>query len=105
MSIGWQHGEGLVTFKYHGLPGSRLKYMRRIVENYFGMLGTRKYDHVIAQFETAEEKMICESLFYWINDESHSIPDDLYIDSYSDSIEKYKAVFHRVFMAMRRITT
>ena len=73
--------------------------MRRIIENYFGMLGTRKYDHVIAQFETAEEKMICESLFYWINDGSHSIPDDLYIDSYSDSVEKYKAVFRRVFIA------
>lgn len=24
---GWQHGEALVTFKYHGLLGNRLKYL------------------------------------------------------------------------------
>ena len=71
--------------------------MRRIIENYFGMLGNRKYDNIKKKFQTIEEQQICESLFYWINDGSHSIPDDLYIDSYSDSIEKYKAVFKEVF--------
>lgn len=71
--------------------------MRRIIENYFGMLGNRKYDHIKKAFQTVEEQQICESLFYWINDGSHSIPDDLYIDSYSDSIEKYKKVFKDVF--------
>ena len=73
--------------------------MRRIIENYFGMLGTKKYDYIVDKFETAEEKMICDSLFYWINDGSHSIPDDLYIDSYSDSVDKYKEIFRRVFVA------
>ena len=72
--------------------------MRRIIENYFGMLGNRKYDHIKKKFQTIEEQQICESLFYWINDGSHSIPDDLYIDSYSDSIEKYKKVFKEVFV-------
>ena len=72
--------------------------MRRIIENYFGMLGNRKYDHIKKKFQTIEEQRICESLFYWINDGSHSIPDDLYIDSYSDSIEKYKKVFKDVFL-------
>lgn len=71
--------------------------MRRIIENYFGMLGNRKYDDIKKKFQTIEEQQICESLFYWINDGSHSIPDDLYIDSYSDSIEKYKTVFKAVF--------
>ena len=71
--------------------------MRRIIENYFGMLGNRKYDYIKKEFQTIEEQQICESLFYWINDGSHSIPDDLFIDSYSDSIEKYKAVFKEVF--------
>lgn len=71
--------------------------MRRIIENYFGMLGNRKYDYIKKRFQTVEEQQICESLFYWINDGSHSIPDDLYIDSYSDSIEKYKTVFKEVF--------
>ena len=73
--------------------------MRRIIENYFGLLGTKKYDYIVDKFETAEEKMICDSLFYWINDGSHSIPDDLYIDSYSDSVDKYKDIFRRVFVA------
>lgn len=71
--------------------------MRRIIEDYFGMFGNRKYDNIKKKFQTIEEQQICESLFYWINDGSHSILDDLYIDSYSDSIEKYKAVFKEVF--------
>lgn len=71
--------------------------MRRIIENYFGMLGNRKYDYIKKQFSTVEEQQICESLFYWINDGSHSIPDDLFIDCYSDSIEKYKKVFEEIF--------
>ena len=25
--LGWQHGEALVTYKKHGLPGSRLRYL------------------------------------------------------------------------------
>lgn len=71
--------------------------MRRIIENYFGMLGNKKYSYLEKEFSSIEEQQICKSLFYWINDGSHSIPDDLYIDSYSDSIEKYKDVFRAVF--------
>ena len=36
--------------------------------------------------------MIARSLVAWINDGSHSIPDDLYIDSYTDAVPKYKEV-------------
>ena len=72
--------------------------MRRIIENYFGMLGYSKYDYISSKFDTPEEKIICESLLQWINDGSHTIPDDLYIDSYSDSIEKYKEVFRKIFV-------
>ena len=72
--------------------------MRRIIENYFGMLGYSKYDYISSKFDTPEEKIICESLLQWINDGSHTIPDDLYIDSYSDSIEKYKEVFRNIFV-------
>ena len=71
--------------------------MRRIIENYFGMIGNKKYDYIKDCFETAEEKQICDALFCWINDGSHSIPDDLYIDSYSDSVNKYKKVFREIF--------
>lgn len=71
--------------------------MRRIIEYYFGMLGNRKYDYVVKKFDSIEEQQICKSLFYWINDGSHTIPDDLYFDGNSDSIDKYKMIFKRVF--------
>lgn len=71
--------------------------MRRIIENYFGMLGKKKDDTIIDSFKTTEERIICKALLYWINDGSHTIADDLYIDSYSDSLEKYKTVFRQIF--------
>ncbi len=74
--------------------------MRRILENYFSMLGKTKDDAIVDSFATIEEKMICRSLLSWINDGSHSIPDDLYIDSYTDSIDRYKQIFRDVFVKM-----
>lgn len=72
--------------------------MRRIIENYFGMLGNRKDDYIVNQFDNLEEKTICRSLLAWINDGSHSIPDDLYIDSYTDVVPRYKEVFRKIFV-------
>lgn len=72
--------------------------MRRIIENYFGMLGNKKEDYVISCFTSPEEQTICRSLFHWINDGSHSIPDDLYYDSFSSSVDKYKEIFHKIFV-------
>lgn len=72
--------------------------MRRIIENYFSMLGNNKEDYVISSFTTVEDQVICRSLFHWINDGSHSIPDDFYYDSHTASPEKYKEIFHRVFV-------
>lgn len=72
--------------------------MRRIIENYFGMLGGEsKYPKIKESFPTVEEQIIYDSLVSWINDGSHTIPDDLYIDSYSESPSKYKEVFKKVF--------
>ena len=70
--------------------------MRRIIENYFNMVGNIN-EHIIESFDSPEEQTICLSLIYWINDGSHSIPDDLYIDSYTPSTEKYMSVFRQVF--------
>lgn len=72
--------------------------MRRIIENYFSMLGGAKEDYIIGHFESVEEQMICRSLFHWINDGSHSIPDDLYFDNDSTSVDKYKEIFQRIFI-------
>ena len=74
--------------------------MRRILENYFSILGKTKDDAIVDSFSTIEEKMICRSLLSWINDGSHTIPDDLYIDSYTDSIDRYKQIFKAVFIKM-----
>ncbi|MCR5693260.1 MAG: AAA family ATPase [Bacilli bacterium] len=72
--------------------------MRRIIENYFGIIGGRLDEKLIDGFETIEEKTIARSLLYWINDGSHSIPDDLYIDSFTDAVPKYKSVFKELFV-------
>ena len=74
--------------------------MRRILENCFSILGKTKDDTIVDSFSTIEEKMICRSLLSWINDGSHTIPDDLYIDSYTDSIDRYKQIFKEVFFKM-----
>ena len=71
--------------------------MRRIIENYFSMLGNNKEDFVINSFASVEDQVICRSLFHWINDGSHSIPDDLYYSVHSASPEKYKEIFKKVF--------
>ncbi|MEE1138452.1 MAG: AAA family ATPase [Acutalibacteraceae bacterium] len=74
--------------------------MRRIIENYFSILGKDVDEKIVNSFATTEDKMICRSLISWINDGSHSIPDDLYIDSYADSIDRYKEVFKEIFVKM-----
>ncbi len=72
--------------------------MRRIIENYFKLLGKYGDDHLIQKFENKEEREICRSLICWINDGSHSINDDLYVELQDRTIENYKKVFKNVFL-------
>jgi wobble nucleotide-excising tRNase len=72
--------------------------MRRIIENYFKMLGGYKDDDLIQQFKSKEEQEIFRSLICWINDGSHSISDDLFIEAQSDIVDKYLKVFKDVFI-------
>lgn len=74
--------------------------MRRILENYFSILGKDIDEKIVNSFNTTEDMMICRSLISWINDGSHSIPDDMYIDSYNDSIDRYKRIFKEIFTKM-----
>lgn len=71
--------------------------MRRIIENYFKILGKFTDDGLVDRFGTLEEQQICRSLISWINDGSHTIPDDLYIQTPDDSAERYLKVFEKVF--------
>ena len=72
--------------------------MRRIIENYFKLLGKYGDDDLILKFTTKEEQEICRSLISWINDGSHSINDDLYVELQDRTIESYKNVFKNIFV-------
>ena len=74
--------------------------MRRIIENYFKLLGKYGDDELIENFKTQEEREICRSLICWINDGSHSINDDLFIEHHENVIEKYLTVFKNIFKYM-----
>ena len=71
--------------------------MRRILEYYFKILGGWKDEQIISQFPSTEEQDICRSLICWINDGSHTIVEDLYIEAPDIVIEKYKLVFKLIF--------
>lgn len=71
--------------------------MRRIIENYFKMLGKYGDDDLIQKFENKEEQDICRSLICWINDGSHSFSDDLFIEVQDDTIDRYLTVFKAIF--------
>lgn len=71
--------------------------MRRIIENYFKILGKYKDDELINKFPDYESQEICRSLLSWINDGSHCMPDDLYVEALDDSSERYREVFKKIF--------
>ena len=71
--------------------------MRRIIENYFRILGKYGDDYLISRFKSQEEREICRSLICWINDGSHTLPDDLFIERQDAVIDKYFHVFRGVF--------
>jgi len=70
--------------------------LRRIIENYFKILGNVNTDDIIAKFE-GKDQQVCVSLFSWVNDGSHSAHDDFYISSDDSVVSRYLEVFHRIF--------
>ncbi|WP_188151070.1 AAA family ATPase [Teredinibacter waterburyi] len=71
--------------------------MRRIIENYFKILGRFTDEGIVEKFDSFEEQQICRSLISWINDGSHAIPDDLYIQTPDDSAQRYLNTFKKIF--------
>lgn len=71
--------------------------MRRIIENYFKILGKFGDDDLINKFDTQEERDICRSLICWINDGSHCLPDDLFIQTPEDETQRFLDVFKDIF--------
>jgi len=70
--------------------------MRRILEYYFKFFGGIKPERVIERFE-GQDKLICGSLFSWLNDGSHFAGDDLYVSCDPGQIGRYLSVFQRIF--------
>ncbi|PKP33551.1 MAG: hypothetical protein CVT99_00980 [Bacteroidetes bacterium HGW-Bacteroidetes-16] len=77
--------------------------MRRILENFFGILGSKRDDFLIGKFEIQEEREICRSLLSWVNEGSHTLPDDLYIEAPDGTIVKYLKVFQDIFKHTKNI--
>ena len=76
--------------------------MRRILENYYKILGNVDPDGICARFE-GKEKLICQSLFSWVNDGSHSAYDSLYISIEDSMVESYLTVFREIFVKTKHM--
>lgn len=72
--------------------------MRRILENYFSILGSKRDNLLLENFPSAEEKEICRSLLSWANEGSHTLPDDLFVEAPNETISKYLNVFKKIFL-------
>lgn len=70
--------------------------MRRILENYFKILGGMDVRKLECHF-VGSEKVIFRSLVSWINDGSHFSGDDLYMNLDDASVEKNMTVFQKIF--------
>jgi len=70
--------------------------LRRILENYFKILGGVDPDNICNKFE-GHEKLICSSLFSWVHAGSHYAYDDLYISTDGTSVDAYLNIFREIF--------
>lgn len=77
--------------------------LRRILENYFSILGSKRDDVLINKFLTQEEREICRSLLSWANEGSHTLPDDLFIEAPDGTIIKYLEIFRKIFIYTENI--
>lgn len=62
----------------NGTAKSIFNTMRRILENYFNIIGGIDYEECVREFE-GEDKIICKSLISCINEQSHTISDDYFM--------------------------
>lgn len=71
--------------------------MRRILENYFKILGGVDPDAICDEFE-GEDRVICKSLFSWVHAGSHHAFGDLFVSTDESVIHKYIRVFREIFV-------
>ena len=70
--------------------------LRRILEHYFKILGSVATDDIYAKFD-GQEKLICRSLFSWVNAGSHHAHDDIYMTPSDAMVRNYLKVFREIF--------
>ena len=70
--------------------------LRRILENYFKILGGIEFDQLCALFD-GKERLICKSLCSWVHDGSHYAHDDFYVSIDDSAVDNYLKVFRGIF--------
>lgn len=70
--------------------------LRRILEHYFTILGSVSPDDIYSKFDD-QEKLICRSLFSWVNVGSHQAHDDVYVTPSETMVQNYLKVFREIF--------
>jgi len=70
--------------------------LRRILENYFKVLGGVQDDEIVRYF-SGQQQMVARSLFSWANDGSHTILDQLEYSPSGVSTAVYLSVFADIF--------
>lgn len=70
--------------------------LRRILEHYFTILGSIDRDEICGKFD-GQDKVLCKSLFSWVNAGSHSALDDAHITPSDAMTQSYLRVFKAVF--------
>lgn len=71
--------------------------MRRILESYFRITGGWSDDDIAETFNGLD-RIICGSLFSWVNDGSHMVLDDISVSSDGINVSMYLNVFKEVFV-------
>ncbi|WP_429539969.1 AAA family ATPase [Pseudomonas fluorescens] len=71
--------------------------MRRILENYFKILGRIDFEKICDEFE-GSDKVTCRSLFAWVNDGSHFAHDDAFFTLDDGVIGVYLEIFKQIFI-------
>jgi wobble nucleotide-excising tRNase len=79
--------------------------LRRILENYFKLLGSIHLDDLYTYFE-GDNRIKCKDLCSWVNDGSHSggiLSDEYYSMPDDATVEKYLQVFKEIFEKCKHI--
>lgn len=73
--------------------------LRRILENYFKVLGDIDLDELHDKF-AGTDKLICKSLLSWVNAGSHFVDDPLFVSPGDVAHETFLRIFSEIFVKM-----